>query len=68
MIDAVYSRVELKCYIREDNPAGLNFIGMLKVTRVKSMAELPKFLVCGVDKVVEFAKVRLEQLKKKEKK
>ncbi len=68
MIEAVYSRVELKCYVREDNSAGLNFIGMLKITQVKSIAELPKFLACGVDKVVEFAKVRLEQLKKKEKK
>jgi len=68
MIEAIFSKVELKCYIREDNPAGLNLIGMLKVAQVKSIDELPKFLVCGVDKVVEYAKVKLKQLTKKGKK
>lgn len=64
MIEGLYAKIELKCYIREDNPAGLHFIGMLKVAHCEYIAELPKFLTCGVNEIEKYAKVKLKQLKK----
>lgn len=68
----LFERIELKCYIRTTNMAGLNFIGMLKVAAVKTIAELPEFLTWDLPTVVEYAKTRLKdfqvaaRLKKKE--
>ncbi len=69
----LFENIELKCYIRTSNTAGLTFIGLLKVASVKTAAELPEFLVWPWPEIVEYAKVRLREFraaaqKKKKKK
>jgi len=59
MGSGLFEKIELKCYIRTTNLAGLTFIGLLKVASVKSMAELPEYLTWPWSEVVEYAKVRL---------
>jgi len=56
----LFKRIELKCYIRTTNVAGIDFIGMLRVAAVKTMAELPEFLTWDLPIVVEYAKTRLK--------
>lgn len=58
----LFEKIELKCYIRTTNMAGLTFIGLLKVAAVKTAAELPEYLTWEWSEVVEYAKVRLKDL------
>lgn len=58
----LFEKVELKCYIRTTNMAGLSFIGMLKVAAVKKAAELPEFLTWELAEVAAYAKARLKDL------
>lgn len=59
----LFEKIELKCYIRTTNMAGINFIGMLKVAAVKTMAELPEFLTWELPTVVEYALTRLKDFR-----
>lgn len=69
----LFEKIELQCYIKSTNMAGLNFIGMLHVAAVKTMAGLPEFLTWELPEVVEYAKARLKdfqaaaRIKKKKK-
>lgn len=60
MGSGIFEKIELKCYIRLTNKAGMDFVGMLKVAAAKTAAELPEFLTWRWSAVVEYAKVRLK--------
>lgn len=60
MGQGLFEKIELKCYIRTTNMAGLDFIGMLKVAAVKTIAGLPEYLTWNLPTVVEYAKTRLK--------
>lgn len=63
MGQGLFEKIELKCYIRATNMAGIDFIGMLKVAAVKTMGELPEFLTWELPTVVEYAKTRLKDFR-----
>lgn len=58
----LFEKIELNCYIRTTNAAGLNFIGMLKVAAVKTVAELPEFLTWELTEAAAYAKALLKDL------
>lgn len=60
---SLFESIELKCYIRTSNTAGLTFIGLLKVAVVKTAAGLPEFLAWQWPEVVEYAKTRLKDFR-----
>ncbi len=66
--EGLYSRIELKCYLREDNQAGLECIGILKVASIRKAAQLPKYLTCGVEAIMQYAKAKLKELNKRKEK